>query len=877
MKIETIDMVGFGHWRNYQIQLDKGMTLIFGENEAGKTTLYHFIQTILFGFPVKRKSNRDYTPKDGGTYGGHLILTHPTYGRVRVSRFKGVKRHEGVVTLLDLPGQTLTLKELLGPLNEEVFKEVYTLEQQQLTDIHRIGEDKLQELLLTIGLAGSKQLFEHQESWQHQQQSLYKARGHKPEINRKLESYRELSQKISEKTSQEGLYRHYLDSLTNSRKTAERLGAELAILESEQKISQRQLDDYPKLEEFRSIKEQMSRESGDLLSQPAYEQLKEMSYKLEQLSQQEEAYLSLKATSLKHANMTPALKFYLSEEEQLKALVSQQSDMEKKLTNHAHYLTQQKQLQEQIHMNLSDLALSLNDDQSLMDIPVDVVSELETLAEKEQYLRNESETLNQRLTYFGTLLESQQAQKQKKYQKIKQSFILPGLLLGLAIILFFFNDTWALRLFFTALIIGVTIAAVLLWQQQQVLDSTEKDEWLDNQQQSERIVAEIAQLENDKEKLSALYQFDQTADMTEWLYQLPLRRHVLDLQKQKSDMTDKIKIIEEELQPFQDQFDHYRQWIPGGLSLQEKMTKLVKMTQEWQVESMAVVNESASNQWQLPLKQVQESKQALQGSMTARYPQLLKTSLPIFLAKQDNLKVLMKRSQVLANQLEGTFDLENYHQYHDKELLAQHQDNQRQYAEKRQAESRVAEEIRDYQFLIQQSESDGSLAELYQEEARLLDELTDLASQWSGLEIASAVVDDLLASLSTQRLPALLKTTSLFLNRLTVGNYRQCEMIDNQLMISNHDGVCYYLNELSTGTRDQLYLALRLAFIELYQGGALSPLIIDDAWLHYDSQRKQILFEILKELSQTIQVICLSSDHELFSFSEENNVVIAHL
>ena len=64
---------------------------------------------------------------------------------------------------------------------------------------------------------------------------------------------------------------------------------------------------------------------------------------------------------------------------------------------------------------------------------------------------------------------------------------------------------------------------------------------------------------------------------------------------------------------------------------------------------------------------------------------------------------------------------------------------------------------------------------------------------------------------------------------------------------------------MSEGTRDQLYLALRLAALELQlaQGHAL-PFIADDLFINYDDHRAQAGLQALADLSERTQVIFLS-------------------
>lgn len=60
MKIEELYLAGFGRFSNKRIVLQDGLNLIFGENEAGKTTLQHFIVGMLYGFFVPTARRKTY-------------------------------------------------------------------------------------------------------------------------------------------------------------------------------------------------------------------------------------------------------------------------------------------------------------------------------------------------------------------------------------------------------------------------------------------------------------------------------------------------------------------------------------------------------------------------------------------------------------------------------------------------------------------------------------------------------------------------------------------------------------------------------------------------------------------------------------------------
>ena len=50
MKIKTLHLIAFGKFKQTTIELDDGFNLIYGPNEAGKSTIQAFIEGMFFGF-----------------------------------------------------------------------------------------------------------------------------------------------------------------------------------------------------------------------------------------------------------------------------------------------------------------------------------------------------------------------------------------------------------------------------------------------------------------------------------------------------------------------------------------------------------------------------------------------------------------------------------------------------------------------------------------------------------------------------------------------------------------------------------------------------------------------------------------------------------
>ncbi len=73
---------------------------------------------------------------------------------------------------------------------------------------------------------------------------------------------------------------------------------------------------------------------------------------------------------------------------------------------------------------------------------------------------------------------------------------------------------------------------------------------------------------------------------------------------------------------------------------------------------------------------------------------------------------------------------------------------------------------------------------------------------------------------------------------------------------SSEQGAVLATHELSEGTRDQLYLALRMAAIDLHlDHHAPMPLILDDVLMTFDEKRSNAFFELVKKMSEKTQVI----------------------
>jgi uncharacterized protein YhaN len=95
MKLRTIHVEGFGLLREKTLQLEGPLTVLYGRNEAGKSTLMGFIRAVLFGFPPRPGGAGSLEPLMGAAHGGYLTLETSEGERIRVERREGAPASAG--------------------------------------------------------------------------------------------------------------------------------------------------------------------------------------------------------------------------------------------------------------------------------------------------------------------------------------------------------------------------------------------------------------------------------------------------------------------------------------------------------------------------------------------------------------------------------------------------------------------------------------------------------------------------------------------------------------------------------------------------------------------------------------------------------------
>ena len=144
MKVRDIQIDGFGVWSGLSVDsMPEGMTVFYGPNEAGKTTLMQFLRTMLYGFTAERRQ-RYLPPVFDGKPGGAMRVSGPG-GGYEIARRATLNDPSivGQLTVTSSDGITQgqhRLTSLLGSVDESIFTNVFAIGLRELQELSTLDD-----------------------------------------------------------------------------------------------------------------------------------------------------------------------------------------------------------------------------------------------------------------------------------------------------------------------------------------------------------------------------------------------------------------------------------------------------------------------------------------------------------------------------------------------------------------------------------------------------------------------------------------------------------------------------------------------------------------------------------------------------------------
>ncbi|MEK6237964.1 MAG: hypothetical protein N2C14_24900, partial [Planctomycetales bacterium] len=199
----------------------------------------------------------------------------------------------------------------------------------------------------------------------------------------------------------------------------------------------------------------------------------------------------------------------------------------------------------------------------------------------------------------------------------------------------------------------------------------------------------------------------------------------------------------------------------------------------------------------------------------------------------------------------------------------------REHCEERfEARGRLTEQLRQ---LADDREADDKRLEL----ATVAAGLREAQKRWQVLGVVRLLLDQVRRDHERHRQPQTLQEASLYLNRLSEGRYvRVWTPLDEEcLKVDDDQGRTISIEHLSRGTREQLFLGLRLALVSQHaRQGASLPMVMDDLLVNFDDQRAEEAASLLKDFAaQGRQILVFTCHDHIVRLFKKLNVPVREL
>ena len=758
MKIIELQVDGFGLYHDFHLGEDAfsaPITVFYGLNEAGKSTLHAFIRAILFGFPVRGR--RTYEPLRGGRLGGRITLKDPQGERVRIERHAPPKK--GTVKVYTEQGHIegeAFLNRLLGNVSAAQFENIFAFSHDELQRLETLHSEEISAYLYHALLGtGSVDLLDTERKMRQNQDELFKPRAVKPQMNRLLKALEQKEAELEQIEARLAEYAPLQDELRMEEDQLARLEDERREAEAERQRVRLVLEEWRKVQTKEEELHQITAEREILQADIAdHLELLGPSWSKEKVS----------AVDLTIQTRDALLKLAGEKKQAEEALEQLQEESERALDN-VHRLQE---------------ALKAEEERLLMEQPQ---------KEVQGDIREED-------------VDPQAKKKvaKKKGQKRKQRAAVSAALAALIPAVLLAYDQ-----LLGAVIVLLCLAYVTYLQFQK--DDEERLTDLRNQQQfaEERLI---------KKQES--------------------ERQMRQLERELDEAFKRVQAINRKK-------DH-----------QEQLTREIRDRWQAKTNEMALPADISPDGLAVLLHTLAETKRALKREQRLKMRQA-----------QCQAAVDAWKQNLNEHGGSGSFSAKDW-----QERLAEIEQRENRMVEEMQ---RRATRIGQLKAELEERASAEELALKRQEFEEMKHRFNALAKSWSINRIAEHLCTSMRRTYEEERQPEVLREAGRWMQRITSGRYARviAPLGQRDFVLVTPQGERLTTKQLSRGTVEQLYLALRFALVQAYGKHVCLPVIMDDVFVHFDARRLRQTLLGLVELSRSRQILLFTCHEHVLRQIEE--------
>lgn len=922
MIIKKINVKSFGKLKNKEIELKDGLNIIYGENESGKSTLQSFIKVMLYGVCNKKgkktlSDRAKYTPLGESSFSGELLIEENGEEILIDRSFGKTKKYDDGNILNNITGEKINKyswqepgKDILN-ISSDGFKNTLFISQMGCTVESSKQDDVLNKIINILECGADEVSYKKiKNNLEENKKSLTNSRKTgKLDLLRIKESelleerYKRV--KIHEENIENELY---LKGLKEKRTDLNLKIEELELHKRNLKKSELK-NEYENINEYLNKKEKLEEELKDLL-----EELKEVQAicdlkKLNNLRDEFKNYEFLKESLKEKEDKIEKLKESICEyNEKLKSygiLNEISNNLETKLIElrieddrlRENYKVIQKVKEELYQLNekkddfLSHLnALKLND-----DLVLQIEKDLEKYNNEKIY-----PSINANLKEEKNIIEEESKSFSRKIFIFRVGEVISILLCAFLFISYFKSEnimTLALS------ILGMLLFIFLLAKSS--LNKKEKDNISKRINEIDELINEKKEIEVLKNKIDEYKQFLKVKDeysIKETLEDYRFIKKELDIlyveikEKEKSLILLKEDETKEKILSNEAFIDKLLR-VTGVASIDEilELSRAKKSHEDLLIRKKSEFNEAKEDLNQLNNRRLEiEGKikaylenTSLQGitldevyfrleeiEAKIEYKEGLKNKLN---SVEENCNLLLKGRDVLEVKnglLYEESEVENKVYNSEEEIL-------NEIKLKNNDLLNIEKEIKDVEYLISSKElTCRSLFLIDEEIAEVKGKIKSLEKKLKGIEIATNYMEKAFKELQKSFGPVINKKVEDIFKDVTKGAYKDLRVSEdyNLVVKDTKSNKIMDASYLSSGTYDQIYLALRLGIIDIIFEDKKVPIILDESFTQYDDNRLKTMLDIIYKRVYKNQIILFTCQkREINILKDKENVNIIEL
>ena len=928
MKIKRIEIYGYGKWVNQNFEIDPQLQIFYGPNEIGKSTIQSFIKSILFGFPDKRKRKQQqnrFEPRNSEVYGGRILLTETEYGDL------WVERTAKFLTIQTIDGQVLedsVLKKIMGGLDENVFDYFYGFNLSNLQELANIGAEDLNDFFLSIGTLGSDKFLEVARQFEKETDDLYKKQGTNPKLNQLLTEYDVLQHQLQQIKLKHQRYDYLIRQKDAHTASIDQLNQTISELEDQIRKSDLLINRYEiyirnlvvrrKMEQlvYTEIPEQAPDELNAALRDNRESEKKLAEYRernrnidadLKQLTRLTWAK-NRESDRQKWKVATEEIKQVQTKIEQIQRQIVDAQEM-------LEHLAEQGQFYPEKILRGEDYDTAIDKGLVIQGNKAQIILEMEGVQSERKYL------LDQRKNYQNNAaltrqhiakLENQRVNDEEQLiQQTQLSHYLIGFLLSITSFGVGLTQLMQGRLITDYLVMGAGFIFVVglilmmnvfirhrnlikdfnqnpihqkirdLHYQEEQLNQNSKDLGIDINDRElniEQLQEDFDLLMNEQQAWFGEMGFYPTAD-PELILKSNSVKHYFETQKRYLQ-------LENEHQEFQAKIDQWKELLEPLFerfpSQSQDIRYLIRHVEETETSLIQTLQRANAleDRRQMTNQAIEDENQAI-ADRNQRIQEILTASQSVDLI-EFNQKILINKE---------IKELEEKHKLFDEQIQG-YKEELKQIINRQELSDRVKEyqlglsrakenltphmhQLANVMVEIDQLQEDGSYENLSQQLENKKAKIIDHVIEWGQKKIATELIYDTLRYGMENPLPEMNEKVNDIFRCLSGGRYTQVIINKKSIKVKQFSDIMFEPHELSQGTIEQLYVALRLAFVESAKQMVSMPIIIDDAFVNFDEHRRKSMYEVLKEMSHRHQILFFTFDQlaiDIFDTEKEINL-----